>query len=587
MFDKHSPLEPKDQTNLNCTVGELFIEILARLGLDLVVTAPGSRSTPITLAAANNKKVKSISILDERSAAFHALGAAKSTGKPVLLVCTSGTAAANFFPAVIEAKMSSIPLIVVTCDRPFELRDRSAEQTIDQVHLFGHYVLGFHDLGLPEATRSYADYLRQTTVHAFSQSFGILRGPVQINMPFRDPMYHSQIEINYADRSETLNRFATVVGKLSDCSQARLSVDPLLLEKLVSHREGLIIVGNAQDLSQDDSAIVALSQISQNLAWPIVVDVLNPLRNHQAKFQHLICNYDLFLRSDFNSNRLQPKAVLQVGGLPTSKHFRQWLKEAQAVHFLLGKGFDNSDPLNACSIPFSGTLDQLSEQLSPCQADKEWLYAWSDTESKAETWLNSWLEGCDPSFEGCIAYALSKSLTQSSQVCLANSMPVRYAELFWQKNDTQTGMFCNRGANGIDGTLSTALGIAESGKPTVLLTGDLAFLHDSNALLNSAIHNLDLTILLVNNQGGGIFEHLAIASDPNFERYFATPQTVDYASLCAALSVHYQKLNSLQDLDKALKSIVGEGIRVFEIITDRKKDAETLRTIHDAYRQHA
>lgn len=587
MFDKNSPLEAKDQARLNCLVGELFIEVLVRLGLDLVVTAPGSRSTPITLAAANNEKVKSISILDERSAAFYALGAAKSTGKPVLLVCTSGTAAANFFPAVIEAKMSSVPLIVLSCDRPFELRDRSAEQTIDQIRLFGDYVLGFHELGLPEASSSYADYLRQSTVHAFTQSFGIVRGPVHINMPFRDPMYDPQSVITDSDRSELFNRFAGVIAKIADCSQTSLSVDPLLLEKLVSHRKGLILVGNAQELSHQDTSIESLSEISQNLGWPIVADVLNPLRNHQNKFQNLITNYDLFLRSDAVSKHLQPSAVLQVGALPTSKHLRQWLKDAQAVHFILGNGMDNKDPLNASSVPFTGTLNSLSAQLSPCQADGDWLEAWSKTEDNAQTWLSANIEQMDISFEGYIAYALSNSLAEGSQVCLANSMSVRYAELFWQKNNSTTHLFCNRGANGIDGTLSTALGLAETGKPTVLLTGDLAFLHDSNALLNASSHNVDLSIFLVNNQGGGIFEHLAIASDSHFETYFATPQAVDYASLCTALSVPYQQLNTVQSLDKALKSISGHGIRVFEIKTNRKKDAETLRAIHTAYKENA
>lgn len=583
MFDKQSILENKDQATLNCLVGELFVEVLVRLGLDLVVTAPGSRSTPITLASARNDKVKCLSILDERSAAFYALGAAKATGKPVLLVCTSGTAAANFFPAVIEAKMSSVPLIVVSCDRPFELHDRSAEQTIDQLRLFGNYAVGFYEFGLPEASASYADYLRQSLVHAFSQSLGIVRGPVHINLPFRDPVYVSGMDISDADRSEFFSQFATVIGKISECSQASLSVDALLLEKLASHKKGLILVGNAQELSHQESAIESLSEISNKLAWPIVADVLNPLRNHQNKFHHLITGYDWFLRSEKRSKDLQPKAVLQVGALPTSKDLRKWLKGAEAFHFILGNGLENKDPLNALSVPLRGTLDSLAFQLKSSTPDGNWLSAWSEADEGTQNQLEDKLKEFDIDFEGAIAHTLSKSLAEGSQVCLANSMSVRYAELLWKKNDSQTRVFCNRGANGIDGTVSTALGIAETGKPSVLLTGDLAFLHDSNALLNAGNHRLDLTILLVNNQGGGIFEHLPIASDAHFENYFATPQAVDYSSLCAALSVPYQQISSRQALDKALNSISGQGIRVFEIKTDRKKDVKTLHMIRSLF----
>ena len=578
----NSPIDPKAQAKLNTLVGALVVEVLARLGVELIVTAPGSRSTALTVAAANNEKVESIAILDERSAAFFALGSAKASGKPVALICTSGTAAANFYPAIIEAQISNVPLIVLTCDRPVELRNCSAGQVIDQIKLFGNNVNAFYEIGLPENTASYYNYLRQTLVHSVAKACGLDKGPIHLNFSFREP-FMSPDTVDIADEVEQLYaNFANVVVKICDQSHNSIAPEPLLVEKLSSHRKGLIIVGNAQELANDSQAIENIAKISKLLGWPILADVLNPLRNRLDAFENyaLITHYDLFLRKQAFGESIEPSAVLQIGALPTSKVLRAYLESASPVQFLLGNGFKNIDPLNAHSIPLIATIDALANAIEPCQKDEAWIDNWLGHEMKSSSHINRFIESADFNFEGKITRLISENLPKSTDIFLANSMTVRYAESFWQKNTTNNSIFCNRGANGIDGTLSTAMGMAHSGKPSLLITGDLAFLHDSNGLLNTQTFSGDLLIVIINNQGGGIFEHLPIAKNKHFETYFATPQAVDFKTLCHAHTINYELVEDAETLTHAIQEIQGIGLKVIEIQTNRKEDVATFNQMN-------
>ena len=583
MINKSSSLGLENQGDLNSFVGSLFIEVLARLGVDLIVSSPGSRSTPLVKAAADNPKIKLLTFLDERSAAFAALGYSKANQNPAVLISTSGTAAANYYPAIIEAKMSSIPLIIVTCDRPYELRDRSAGQTIDQTKLYGSYAKAFYEVGLPENNFNYFDYLRQTVLYGYSISVKKSKGPVHFNFPFREPL--TQItQLDIPEYKSLLDEFSTVICKLSELQSFDASIDDLLIEKLKSHSNGLIIIGDAQNIINDNEDIKLINDISEKLGWPILSDVINPVRNYSSSINYLISSYDLILSDERCYKDFDAKAILQIGSLPTSKVLRSWLKSIKSFHFIISNDSYNKDSLNNFSIHLNCSLSSLSNSLDTYSHNKNWINIWTNAERSASNHIENSLQLVSNDFEGKVTYALSKCVPNDHQVILANSMSVRYAEYFWMQNNSKAKMFCNRGTNGIDGIISSAIGISINNKPSILLAGDLAFIYDSNGLLNHRMLNADILILVINNNGGGIFENLSISKDPNFESHWATPQDFSIKQFCKSISLNYTNVNSLDSLDKIVKNIKGNGIHVAEIVTDRKKDSKVLKEIYNKYK---
>ena len=554
------------------------MEVLARLGVETIVVSPGSRSTPLTVAAARNHKLEAIPILDERSAGFFALGLAKRSHKPVVLVCTSGTAAANYFPVVIEASMSSVPLLLLTADRPAELRACSSGQTIDQIKLYGDHARAFFELGLPECSSDYLAYLRQTLLHAVNITIGENAGPVHLNFPFRDPL--APVEEGEVIGEADLERAATVTTRPCEMVPVGASFDAVAVERLSSHQQGLIVVGYHNPREGDESFADAVALLSRKLGWPVISDVLNPLRGHAFENPALVVHYDAFLRNEAIASTLNPTAVLQIGALPTSKVLRKWLGELDAVSFLLSDRPINTDPLHRVATFMHGSAQVLAGHVPQQHDNSEWVGQWMKIETETSSRLNETLGQTDAMFEGKVSWLLSNHLPVGSPVFLASSMSVRYAEFFWTGGNRVCPVFANRGANGIDGTLGTALGVAHRGRPTVLLTGDLAFLHDSNALMIADQLRGSLTVVLINNNGGGIFEHLPIASmDSTFEMFFATPQQVDIEQLCAAHGVSHQMADDWATLTTLIADLPDAGIRVIEVKTDRKADREFLREL--------
>ncbi|WP_244648034.1 MULTISPECIES: 2-succinyl-5-enolpyruvyl-6-hydroxy-3-cyclohexene-1-carboxylic-acid synthase [unclassified Lentimonas] len=567
------------RSNVNSVWGALTMEVLARLGVETVVVSPGSRSTPLTIAAARNPKLEAISILDERSAGFFALGLAKRTRKPVALVCTSGSAVVNYHPAVLEASMSGTPLLVLTADRPAELRDCSSGQTIDQMKIFGDSVRAFYEMALPESTPALLAYLRQTLVHAVDRSLNGNAGPVHLNFPFRDPLLP---EVNAVPVIEAtaLEAEATVSTRPCEMVGCGANFDTVALERLASHRQGVIVVGAVNPRDGDESFADAVAMLSHKLGWPVLSDVLNPLRGHAGQNQSLICHYDAFLRNPATAESCEPTAVLQIGPLPTSKVLRAWLAGSEAVAFLLSDRPINTDPLHRVATPLHGEAHVLAELLAHQSVDPDWIQSWVRLEQQAVATLDAKFEATDALFEGKVSWLLSQHLPVGTPTFIASSMSVRYAEFFWNADSRACPIFCNRGANGIDGTLGTALGVAHRGSPAVLLSGDLAFLHDSNALLAAGELKGSLTVVLVNNNGGGIFEHLPVAAmDADFEQYFATPQRVQIDQLCAAHGVAHQQVADWEQFVAAISSLPEQGVRVIEVPTDRKADVTTLRAL--------
>lgn len=574
------PFDSVSCSSVNSAWGALTIEVLARLGVETVITSPGARCAPLTLAAARNARVEALSILDERSAAFFALGISKRTHRPVALISTSGTAAANYFPAVIEASLSGTPLIIMTADRPPELRNCSSGQTIDQSKIFGTYVRHYAELALPEATEQMLSYLRQTLVHSVNQSTINNPGPVHLNFPFREPLFSPPGDINPVIDAAKLEAVSTIITRPCDSIVMKGGIDQISLERLSSHTKGVLIVGVNNPSCGDDEFAKAVNLISQKLGWPIITDILNPVRNHTIENHLVITHYDTFLRNKDDVTALEPTAILQIGTLPTSKVLNNWLESLDAVTFLLTSRPINTDPLHRLATPVYGNACELSQAIEQQSIDPYWSAQWMTLEEQTASKIDSQMHAIEALFEGKVSWLLSRFLPTGTSVFLANSMSIRYAEYLWSVGTSACSIFCNRGANGIDGTLSTAIGVAHRGVNTVLLIGDLAFLHDINGLLSMNLLKGSLSVIVINNNGGGIFEHLPVANDePSFEHYFATPQNANISQLCASYGAEYTSINNWDQLIKSISNLPQSGVRVVEIITDRKADLQTLSTI--------
>jgi len=566
-------------TNVNMLAAGIAVETLFRLGVNSAVIAPGSRSAPFAIALASHKGIETIPVLDERSAAFFALGLAKRNRQPIILLCSSGTAAANFYPAIVEASISNVPLIVITADRPQEMRDCRSRQTIDQVKLYAHYPRWQHELSVPELSEDYLKYLRQTLSHAVNTALWPHSGPVHINAPFKDPL-EPTVDKRCQAFVKSVN-FADFFNHLSPQPDYRTLISPIasqsLQTELSNFKKGIIVVGQYQCVKAEDAQafVHAIANISKALQWPVLADAHNSLRNFSEELPLLISNYDIVLRNPEVAEELIPEAVLSVGPLPTSKVLRKWLSSQNAKTWVLEENPVNVDDLhrNATHLHLSAeTFANLLSQTS--NASSDYASLWRNADTEVQHLLSAKLKQTDELFEGKWAYELSQLLPENANIFISSSMPVRDFEFFWQPNNQKILTYFNRGANGIDGTLSSALGVAHGNlNPTVLVTGDLALLYDTDGFLINNHFQGHLTILLINNNGGRIFENLPVAAhDVSFEKFFATPQFISFKNICTTYNVDYQLLESWEMLEDALKTFPNKGIRLLELPTDSKRD---------------
>lgn len=573
-----------DFSNTNSVWASVLVETLQRLGLTKAVVCPGSRSTPLTVALAQQKLIEAIPVLDERSASFFALGLARQSSLPVALVCTSGTAGANFYPAVIEARESRIPLLVLTADRPPELRDCNSGQTIDQQKLFGSYPNWYAELAIPALDMGMLAYLRQTIIHAWQRSHSPTPGPIHLNIPFRDPLAPiPQLEAQSLATNFSTEDFFTGITPPPSLTSHLLTpqLSSLPLTQWQEDSRGIIIAGPAQPQFPKDYC-GAIACLSQALGFPVLAEGLSPLRNYADLNPYLISTYDLILRNQPLAEQLTSKIVIRVGETPTSKELRGWLTATQPKQWVVDGSDRNLDPLHGKTTHLRLSVEQLAQTLPKLlPPDKKqllplssYLNLWKTAEAKVRQTLDQTLTSMDDLFEGKVAWLLSQVLPPATPLFIANSMPVRDVEFFWKPSNSKVQPFFNRGANGIDGTLSTALGTAHQNQSSVLLTGDLALLHDTNGFLLRNKFRGHLTIVLINNNGGGIFQMLAIAQfEPPFEDFFATPQNINFAKLCATYNVEHELICSWNKLKQKLNSLPIDGIRVLEIQTDRQFDA--------------
>lgn len=563
-------MEPHlDFRNSNALWGSVLVETLVRCGLRHAVISPGSRSTPLTTAFARHPAVESIPVLDERSAAFLALGLAKQCRLPAALVCTSGTAGANYFPAVIEASESGVPLIVLTADRPPEMRDCASGQTIDQHRLYGNFPLWQHELAVPEAKIDLLRYLRQTVRHAWDRASSA--GPVHLNCPFRDPLPP------LPDGTATGLAAARIEPGFFDWP-ARVAIPPTawpVPQAWLEEPKGIIVTGPvvARDAEEFARKVAALSKA---LGWPVLADALSPVRHHDCGVS-LVCGFEAIVRSKELTQTLAPRAVVSIGGWPVSKNLREWIGGLGAPVWVVSPSTNNLDTMHTRATHIAAAIEDVT--VSEKVGSGDWSSRWHAAEAAVQKYYDTGFAAVQALFEPKVSRELPSMIAAGTRVFVASSMPVRDVEYFWPAGDGRHRMLFNRGANGIDGTLSTAFGVAHGGEPTVLLTGDLGLLHDSNGLLHAPHFRGSLTVVLINNRGGGIFEHLPIAQfDPPFEKYWATPQAVDFAMLAEAHGAAHVYVKDW----KHLRGLVGSpvpGIRILEIATDRKRDAAFRRQL--------
>ena len=576
-------------------VGALVDE-LARGGVRDACVAPGSRSTALALTLAAHDAMRVWMQLDERSAAFFALGLARASGRPVALVCTSGTAAANFFPAVIEARLSRVPLVVLTADRPAELRaDVGAPQTIDQRALYGSYPLWFVDAPLPEATPPLLRQARTLGARAVATALGTPRGPVHVNLPFREPLVPRPVPVPDHWTAEAREAWT---GRPDGAPWVRIDAGLVapsertvcdLAALLADARRPVIVCG-----PHDDVAIAApVGALARRLDAPVLADPLSSVRYGLPAGTPVIDAYDAVLRHDAAAASLAPDLVLRIGALPTSKPLQQWLqRHALATQILLGDGAW-ADPAQVAAWAVGADIAQSCVALEQATAEllddtpaaePAWSARWRRMNDRARDAITELLDGDDAPGEPRLFAELAARLPAGTTLWVSSSMPVRDLDSFGAARTAPLRVLANRGANGIDGVISSALGAAAANDgPTVLAIGDLAFYHDMNGLLAARLHDLDATIVLVNNDGGGIFSFLpqhdpALVSRRDFELLFGTPHGLDFANTAALYGARLARPQSWSAFAETLQAAVGRpGLDVIEVRTDRARNVAQHR----------
>ncbi|ASF40229.1 2-succinyl-5-enolpyruvyl-6-hydroxy-3-cyclohexene-1-carboxylic-acid synthase [Halobacillus halophilus] len=542
-----------------------FVDQLVFSGIEHVVISPGSRSTPLAMTLAEHSEMNHWVHLDERSAAFFALGIAKEQHKPVALVCTSGTAAANYYPAIVEAYYSRVPLLVLTADRPHELRDTGAPQAIDQTDMFGSYVRWYQDLAVPgEGLHMYA---RRQAARAVEEAVGNHPGPVHLNLPFREPLI-PDFSLNGLWREGVKPIPRAFSGKPG----LQEEVLEELFQRLNRYERGVIVVGP----QADEELAPYVTTLAARLGVPILADPLSQLRAGAHDKSNIIENYDALLKSERIQGLIEPDYILRFGAMPVSKAYLKWVKKIKthADHFIVDTyksyrepagitaQFIWSDPAILCS--------RLSSFFKEGSYETDWLELWHKLNSTAKNQMLS--EPEDQMNEGHAVVYLSEALPDNSNLFVGNSMPIRDVDSFFMSTPKSVKVLANRGANGIDGVLSAALGSSVSGRRTTLLLGDLSFYHDFNGMLIAKHKGLPLTIVVINNNGGGIFSYLPQVNHPDhFEELFGTPLDLDFSKIVEMYGGVHRKAENWGEYKNALAESYGsEGLFVVEVITNRE-----------------
>jgi 2-succinyl-5-enolpyruvyl-6-hydroxy-3-cyclohexene-1-carboxylate synthase len=545
-----------------------FADELARCGLEHACTSPGSRNTPLILALVREPQIRTWSHIDERCAGFFALGAAKASGRPVAITCTSGTAAANLAPAVIEAWQARVPLIILTADRPPELRENGAGQAIDQLKLYGTAVKWFFEVGVEEASPKNGRWIRQLACRAYWTALEARPGPVHLNFPFREPLVPPGPLAPDPVPGRPHGR-----PWLARAARARAAPEP---RALPAH--GVIVAG--RDERHPDLGSAA-ARFAAQAGYPLLADPLSGARRGAAA----VPTYDLLLRDPAFTAAHRPELILRVGDLPTSKPLRAWLEGlADIPQIALDGEAAWQDPAAVLSeVEVADPIATLTTWTPQRTGDARWLASWREADQAVTAAIDEQLaEGLS---EPLVARRLGSVLSAEDDLFVASSMAVRDIELFMPAGEDLPRVLANRGANGIDGTVSSAFGVAAaSGRRTVLLIGDVALAHDIGGLIAARQLQIPLSIVLLNNDGGGIFHFLPVATQAEvFEEHVATPHGLDFAHAAALYGCRYLRASSAEELEAALRPASADpSTIIIEVRTNREENLALHRRLAEA-----
>jgi 2-succinyl-5-enolpyruvyl-6-hydroxy-3-cyclohexene-1-carboxylate synthase len=564
------------QENLTAYIAA-FIAELVKTGVVDVVISPGSRSTPMAMLMAEHPDLRIHMHMDERSAAFFALGIAKASRKPVAILCTSGTAAANYYPAIIEANISRIPLIVLTADRPHELRDVGAPQAIDQIHLYGKYVKWFVEMAPPENTEAMIHYARTVCARAAATALRSPAGPVHLNFPFREPLVPDLEKPDLFDLPVRTNGYVTIEPGVITLPEAKYQE---LASELSYFQKGLIICG-PQDEEFFAEAVIGFAQA---LNFPILADPLSQLRSGKHSKDFIIDAYDSFLRSEDCKKVLKPDVIIRFGAMPVSKALTIFIKENKDIpHYVIDRGAGWRDPALAASHMIYCHEGEFCRSISKQILEKRtsaYFQTWMDINKLTKAQLAK-INDLEELSEGKLFYQLGELIPEGATLFVGNSMPIRDLDTFFHVNEKSIRVMANRGANGIDGIVSTALGAASVTGPLYLVLGDLTFYHDLNGLLAAKLYELDIKILLINNNGGGIFSFLPQASQPkHFELLFGTPVDLNFSHVVKMYGGTFDTISSWDQFTSSfLKNREYHGLSVMEMPTGRERNVVEHREL--------
>lgn len=532
-----------------------FASELYAYGVREVVISPGSRSTPLAIAFEAHPNIKTWIHPDERSAAFFALGLIKGSERPVAILCTSGTAAANYTPAIAESQISRIPLIVLTSDRPHELRSVGAPQAINQVNMFANYINFQFDMPVADGSQEMLNTINYQMQIASQYLYGPHRGPIHFNLPFREPLT-PDLEMTENLKSE---------HKILPHYQKNIDIQDI--KNVLKDKKGLIIVGDMQHQAVDQ--ILTYATIHD---LPILADPLSQLR----KFNHpnVITTYDLLYRSHLN---IDADFIIRVGKPVISKKLNQWLTRTNAFQILV----QNNDKIDVFPTPphisYEISANDFFRSLvnEPTVNRKDWIERWQSIEAQSRKAITQHMSQATD--ESAFVSTLIQKLTKDDALFVSNSMPIRDVDnlLF----DSEVEVYANRGANGIDGVISTALGMAVH-KRVTLLIGDLAFYHDMNGLLMSKLNDIHINIVILNNDGGGIFSYLPqkTAAEQYFERLFGTPTGLNFEYTAMLYDFSFKRLNNITDFSQV--SFSNMNSYIYEIITNREDNLEQHQLLY-------
>ena len=565
-----------------------LVDEFYQLGVRHAVFSPGSRSTTMAMLFKEHEGFETYMNIDERSAGFMALGIAKAHKEPTVLVCTSGSAVAHYLPAILEAQYTGIPLVVLSADRPHTLLHVGAPQTVDQHKIFGTAVNYFEELAVPQESHYYT-YPRQVARKAYMKAMDTKKGPVHINVPLFEPLVpelsRNHFEAGRSSFKVVKPNYSSVFGcdNRNNLTHINNAIDIAhgndgtneINDLLKRYERILILAGPQIDIDEANT----IRSFGEALQAPILADPLSNVRGCGAS-DVVISTYDALLAGQALWHELKPDCVIQFGQIVVSKRVQQMIASWTDVEYIeVNPTMDSMNPTGKTTMHVQASIDVFTHLYGKNNSSDTYLNIWQRLEQEGKKQLSSAIN--EPHcFEGRTIRELQQYIPENGQIFVANSMTIRDFDYFWFSGGSRAVLYGNRGVNGIDGTISTALGLAVNGRPTYLVTGDLSLFHDLNGLAVAKTHNLNLTIILHNNDGGGIFEYLPQKGTKHFDYLFSTSQGLDYSGAAKLYGCGYTKISSPNELSSVLANVSQEtGVHIIEIPTNR----EYSRELHKKY----